>query len=254
MRTLAYLTFPFMAAILCRADEITLSYAKSEITAAKKELDEAVTFCAHCKATGSIEGTACTACDGQGAVLKSEAKLISHRVYLRSRAERAGVPPDRYAEFDIAQRLEKLEKDVEPEALKMLAAYVDFAKAYQKHKEVIKEDEEFAQKVEKAMERLDALVDRHGPRLSVPSMRMLYEDEPVGKVGAFKLYGKKEKLRIDGKNVERLEIRTLKEHSILIMEGEAKKRKGFLLAEIIGKGTYHTDDGKEIQGILMQAY
>jgi hypothetical protein len=143
---------------------------------------------------------------------------------------------------------------VEPEALKMLEAYVGFAKAYQKHKETIKEDQEFARKVEVAMERLDALVDRHGPRLALPSLQMLYEDDPVGKVGAFKLYGKKAKLRIDGKDVEQLEIRTLKDLSILIISGGAKKRKGFLLAEIVGKGTYKTDDGQEIRGILLQAY
>jgi hypothetical protein len=252
---IAVLWIPLFAAVsACRADEITLSYAKSELTAAMAKLQKVVTFCEYCNATGKTDDKTCTHCNGQGAILKAEEKLIGHKAYLETRAEQAGVARDRYAEFDIAHRLEKYEKDIEPEALKMLAAYVDFAKAYQKHKEVIKEDEEFAQQVEKAMERLDALIDRHGPRLSVPSMRMLYEDKPVGKVGAFKLYGNKKTLRIDGKDVEQLQIRTLKEYSILIMEGEAKKRKGFLLAEIIGKDTYHTDDGQDIPGILMQAY
>jgi hypothetical protein len=254
MRMIAVWILLLAVASVGRADEITLNYAKKGLTAAMAEVRKVVTFCEDCQATGKIEDKSCAKCRGQGAILKAEEKLLDHKAYLETRAEQAGVARDRYTEFDIAHRLDKYEKEIQPEALKMLVAYVGFAKAYQKHKEAMKEDEEFAQKVEQAMERLDALVDRHGPRLGLPSLQMLYEDEPAGKVGAFKLYGRKEKLRIDGQDVERLEIRTLKEHSILIIQGAAKKRKGFLLAEITGKGTYKTEDGKEIRGILLQAY
>ena len=61
-------------------------------------------------------------------------------------------------------------------------------------------------------------------------------------------------MRINGQEVELLKLRTLKERSILIKSKGAKQRNGFMVAEIVGKDTYQTDDGKEMPGILLQAY
>ncbi|MFQ5807166.1 MAG: hypothetical protein ACE5I3_12025 [Phycisphaerae bacterium] len=254
MRKTLFWAVVFMANTPCHAQEFTLTDAKRELTAARAEVKKVVTFCPYCKTAGTIEGEVCIHCKGQGVILKSEQKLISHKAYLQNRAEQAGLPRDKYAEFDIAKRLEKFEQDIEPEAFKMLAAYVGYVKTYRKNRQLIKEDEKFARKAERVIEQLDALIERHGRRLRIPSMRLLYEDEPAGKVGAFNLYGKKGQLQIDGKDVEWLEMRTLKEYSILVVTGEAKKRAGFIVAEIIGKQTYRTEGGKKIKGILMQAY
>lgn len=254
MRITAFYVAFLMAAPLCPAQEIALRDAKKEITAAMEEVKKVASFCRQCKATGAVEGKTCPRCQGRRAMLKSEERLLTHRAQLELKAEKAGLPKDKYADFDMADRLTKYDQKIEPEALELFTAYVGFVKACDKHKDLVSQDERFARLIKQTTERLDRLIDRHGPRLVIRSMTMLYEDDPVGKVGAFRLYGKKGKVRIGGKDVEWLQMRTFKQHSILLIRSGAKQRSGFVLAEIIAKGTHQTDDGKEIQGILMQAY
>lgn len=225
---------------LCEAQQATITTVKRELSAAKRELEKSVIFRPEH--------------EGAGAFLKSEYRAIEHRQHLERKAEEKGVPRDQAAQFDIAGRLEKYAEQIEPEAFEMLGAYVGFVKVYREHAELIKENESVAEKVAKMIEELDALIDRHGCSLRIPSLKLLYEEDPVGKFGAFDLHGVKKTVHIDGKEVEVLKLRTLKEQSVLIRKDGAKQRDGFIVAEIVGKDTYKTDDGREIAGFLLQAY
>ena len=222
------------------AQETTIDDAKKSLSAAKETLEKVVVFRAEH--------------EGGGAFLKSEYKTLKHRQNLERRAEKKGASKDEADQFDIANRLEKYGQQIEPEAFEMLVAYVGFVKVYQRHEALIKENESVAQKAGKIIEELDVLIDRHGPTLRVASLKLLYADEPVGKVGTFNLPGPRQNVQIDGKDLELLRLRTLKEHAALIKSAGAKPRKGFILAEIVGKDTYKTDDGQEIAAILLQAY
>ena len=240
MRATARLVILLLAPVLCRAQDTTIADAKKALSAAKEELEKVVVF--------RPEE------EGGGALLKSEYKALQHRQRLERKAEKKGVSKDKAVQFDMANRLEKYAQQIEPEAFEMLVAYVGFVKVYREHEALIKESESVASKAGKIIEELDTLIDRHGRALRMESLKLLYQVDPVGKVGAFDLYGVRQTVRIDGKEVELLKLRTLKEQSVLIMKNAAKKRSGFTVAEIVGKDTYKTDDGKEISGILLQAY
>lgn len=254
MRILIFCFIAYAASGLAFAQEVTLIDAEKELDAARDELKKVVSMCQHCRGTGAIEEKTCPHCGGRGAMLRSEAKLVAHRMQLEQTAERKGVSKDKYADFDIADRLTKYEEKYESEAFELLKAYVSFVKVYRKHRDLISEDERLARQVEQTIKQLDKLIDRHGPSLVIRSLGMLYQDDPTGKVGAFKLYGKKGVVRIEGEDADRLEMRTLKNHAVLLIKSQAKPRNGFILAEIVGKDTYKTGDGKEIRGILLRAY
>ena len=240
MTRIVALVLLLLAPAACQAQEITIRDTKKALSAAKEELEKVVVFRPpH---------------EGGGAFLMSEYKRLEHRQHLERKAEKAGVSKDEAARFDLANRLEKYGEQIEPEAFEMLVAYVGFVKVYREHEALIKENESVAQKAGKIIEELDVLIDRHGRALRIASLKLLYEDDPAGKVGAFNLPGVRNKVRIDGQEVELLKLRTLEKRSILIKSDGAKQRNGFMVAEIVGKDTYKTDDGKEIPGILLQAY
>ncbi len=230
----------FLAPVLCQAQEATITNAKRELSAAKRELEKVVVFRPEH--------------EGGGAFLKSEYRAIEHRRHLERKAEEKGVSKDKAAQFDIADRLKRYSEQIEPEAFEMLGAYVGFVKVYREHAALIKENESVAEKAGKIIEELDVLIDRHGRSLRIPSLKLLYKEDPVGKFGVFDLHGVRETVQIDGKEVESLKLRTLKKQSVLIMKDGAKQRDGFIVAEIVGKDTYKTDDDREIAGILLQAY
>jgi len=259
MRSNAVRTFIFCllllpAAGVCLANNDALWDAKHDIVEAKKELNKIVTFCRECDASGKLDGKTCRFCDGLGLMLKAEEKVVEHRFDLKEKAERLGISKDRYAELDVAKRLDSFKKEIEPEAFKMLTAYVGYMKAYQKHEETLKQDEKFAKKAAKVVTDMDRLIDRHATKLKLDSLKLLREEDPAGKVGVFRFLKRGTKVRIDGKEYERLELRTLKDTAILINRTDAKRHKGLIVAEIIGKDTYKTEAGQEIQGILMQAH
>ena len=240
MRATARLVILLLTPVLCRAQDTTITEAKRGLSAAKEELEKVVVFR--------------PAEEGGGAFLKSEYQTLEHRQHLERKAEKKGVSKEKAAQFDMANRLEKYVEQIKPEAFEMLVAYVGFVRVYREYEAVIKEDEAVAPKVRKIIEELDTLIARHGRSLRIESLKLLYQDDPVGKVGAFDLHGVRETVRIDGKEVELLKLRTLKDRSVLIMKDAAKERSGFIVAEIVGKDTYKTDDGKEIPGILLQTY
>lgn len=254
MRWLAGLIVWLAAAALCQAQEVTFREAKNEIRAAREKVTEVVTFCSRCELTGKLDGKECPYCGGFGATLKSEGEMIRHRTHLKGRAVRAGAEPEEHAQFDVAKRLAAFEGKLEPETLELLPAYVGYVKAYEKHKAVVKEDEKLVQRIAREIELLDEIVDRYGARLRVQSLRLLYENDPVGKVGAFRFYGKTADVKIDGQPAERIELRTLKDRAILLLKTEAKQREGFVLGEIVGKDTYQTDDGKSIKAIMIRPW
>jgi hypothetical protein len=240
MARLITLVFVLLVSVPSRAQQITIEDAKKELSAAKEALEKVVVFRAEH--------------EGGGAFLKSEYESIKHQQQLERRAEKKGVSKDEAARFDLANRLEMYREQIEPEAFETLVAYVGFVKVYREHEALIKENESVAQKAGKIIEELDVLIDRHGRALRIPSLKLLYENDPVGKVGAFNLPGASETVQIDGKPVELLTLRTLKEQAVLIRTDGAKPRKGFIVAEIVGKKTYKTDDGREVAAILLQAY
>jgi hypothetical protein len=240
MRWTAPVVVLLLSSFHCWAQDTTLADAKKDLSAAKDKLEKAVVFREEA--------------EGGGAFLKSEYQALEHRQHLERKAERKGLSKDEAAQFDIANRLEKYSEQTESEAFEMLAAYVGFVKVYREYEAVIKDNPAVADKVGKIIAELDTLIDRHGRALRIKSLKLLYEEDPVGKVGAFDLHGVKRTVRIDGKDVEVLKLRTLKERSVLIMRDAAKQRDGFIVAEIVGKDTYTTEAGDEILGILLQAY
>jgi hypothetical protein len=240
MRATALLVILLSAPAVGQAQELTIDHAKRDLTAAKEELEKVVVF----------RPTA----EGGGAFLKSEHLAREHRAHLEQKAEQKGVAKNQAAQFDLANRLERYEGQIEPEAFQMLVAYVGFVKVARQHETVIQENETVATKVEEIIEELDTLIGRHGRALRIESLKLLYRDDAVGKVGTFDLHGTRESVLIDGEAVELLKLRTLKERSVLIRKDGAKQRSGFIVAEILGKDTYRTDDGREIPGILLQAY
>jgi hypothetical protein len=254
MRWLASLTFWLVAAALCQAQEVTFREAKNEIRAAREKVTQVVTFCSRCDLTGKLEGTECPYCGGYGATLKSEGEMIRHRTHLTDRAARAGAELEEHAQFDVAKRLAAFEEKLEPETRELLPAYVGYVKAYEKHKAVVKEDEKLVQRIAREIELLDEIIDRHGARLRIESVRLLYADDPVGKIGAFRFYGKTAEVKIDGQPADVIELRTLKDCAILLLKTKAKQRKGFVLGEIVGKDTYQTDDGKSIKAIMIRPW
>jgi hypothetical protein len=253
MRTVVPYIVAYLAAS-CLAQEATLIDARRELGEARDELKKVVTMCRHCRGAGRVEQTACAACEGRGAMLKSEALLLAHREQLKGMAERKGAAREDYNQFDVADRLTKYDDKLEPEGLELLPAYVRYVKIQRKYKDVLGADERLLKQTQETVKNLDRLIDRHGERLVVRSMALLYEDDSAGKVGAFKLYGRKGKARIGGEDVELLQMRTLKEHTIILARGESTRRKGLVLAEIVGKGEYETEDGRKVMGILLQAY
>lgn len=243
-----------LAGDLCQAQEITLTDARKDIAEARETLEKVVNFCSRCDATGSIRGQECPACLGQPVTLKAEGKLNRHKRQLQERAEQAGVPSARYAEFDLAHRLPKYEEELEPQTIQMLEAYVGYLKACRKHAELVKTDESLQEDTTKTIEQLDELIDRHGSQVTLRSFKMLYEDDPVGKVGAFKLYGKTGEVRVNGQDAERYQMRTLKDWAILVVKAEARRRRGYIVAEIVGKQTYKTEDGQSIKAIMLRPW
>lgn len=254
MKTTARMMVLLTSVAICSAQEPTIHDAKRELTAARAALKKVVTFCEACRETGKLEGAECPFCAGQGATLVSEAKLAAHKHGLELKAERLGAPRSKYADYDVGNRLEGFQKDIEPEAFKMFVAYVAYLKVFREYETLLEQDQRFKDKAARVVEQLDALVARHGPHLKIQSLRLLYEDDPVGKVGAFHFPGRRTVVRIDGKDVERVELRTLDQGCVLLRKDAAKPRDGFVLAEIVGKGAYETEDGQQITGILMQAY
>jgi hypothetical protein len=254
MSRLVFVVILLASPALTRAQDVALWEAKRDISNAKEQIEKVVVFCEACEASGKIEERPCPHCQGHGVLLKCEAERIKHRDHLERRAKRAGASADRYAEFDAGNRLAGYEKEIEPQALEMLVAYVGYVKMCRRHEEIVKEDGEFAGEIADTIKQLDGLIDRHARRLRLRSLRMLYEEDPVGKVGIFKLYGIRKPVRIDGQELEHLKLRTLKGCSILIRKSEAKERKGYLLAEIVGKDTYKTDDGQSITAIMLRPW
>jgi len=228
--------------------------AQHEIVEAKKELDKVVTFCEHCRATGRLKEKPCPHCEGQGALLKCRAEYLAHKRLLEDRAVRAGARPEQYAAFDVAKRLPALEEKVESEALSMLAAYVGYLKVYNRYEKLLAEDKDFARKARQIVTLLDKLVDSYAARLALPSLKLLHTDDPVGKVGVFRLLGPTRTVRLEGENLRCIRLRTLKDYVLLVRKGRAPARPGYILAEIVGKQAYKTDDGEELQAILLQAY
>ena len=251
-------TFIFVAALVvstaCQAQEVTLADARKEVKAAREKLEEVVTFCRHCRETGKLKGEECVACLGQPVTLKSEGKLNSHKHGLEARAERAGLEASHYAEFDVAARLSKLEEQLEPEAAEMLAAYVGYLKACQKYEALIAGNQRLTRVTERTIRQVGELVDRHGSRLVLRSLKMLYEDDPTGKVGAFNLYGKRGEVRVDGQDMEWLEMRTLKGWAILVIKADVKPRRGYVVAEIVSKGACETEDGNRMKAIVLRPW
>lgn len=254
MRALMLCLYSSVACAICLAQEVTLLDARNDLDRAKEELKKVVTMCRRCQGTGVLEQKPCPYCAGRGVMLEAEARLVTQRIHLEEVAEQKGVSKDKYAEFDIADRLPKYQKEIEPQAFEFFKAYVGYVNTYRKYQDLIDKDDSLRQAVEDIIAKLDKLIERHGPGLVVQSFAWLYEEDPVGKVGCFKLYGKTGVVRIDGQPYERFEMRTLKTHAVLVNTSQAKARKGFTFAEITGKGTYRTEDGKELQAILLRAY
>ena len=238
----------------CLSQETTINDAKRGLAKAKEAVDEGVAFCVWCNASGKLEGKKCEHCTGLGAMLKQERKYIEQKRELESTAVAKGRSASEFAEFDIAHRLDAYEKKYDEQAFEALAAYVGYLKVCREYADLIKEDEAVAAETKKMVDAMDLVADRYGLRLRLDSLKLLYEDDPAGKVGTFVLYGKKGVVKIDGQDADRYQLRTLKNHDVLIRTDGAKQRKGYLLAEIVGKDTYTTDDGKEIKAILLQAY
>ena len=225
---------------VCLAQETTVRDAKRALSNAKEELEKSVYFRKQD--------------EGGGAFLISEHKRIEHQVALEKKAEEKGLAKTEAVKFDYGKRLEKYEEQIEPEAFQMLIAYVGFVKACRKYEPQIKADEEFAEVVGTMRKDLDALIERHGRRLLIASLKLLYQDDPVSQVGAFNLRGKSETVRIDGREYELLKRQSVKERAILLNREGAVIRKGFLIAEIVGRETYRTEDGKSIDAFMLQAY
>lgn len=242
------------ATATCAAQQTTLVDARRDLAAARKPLDKLVVFCEWCDGTGRLAGHACPHCDGLGTMLQAEYKAIQHRHELEDMARRKGLPTSQYARFDIAHRQKKYRQQLEPQALKLLPAYVEYLKVCREYDQLVQSNEQLKKKTAKTVAGLDHLVDRYGRRLRLKSLQMLYAKDPAGKVGTFVFYGKPERVRLDGDPVEVYHLRTLKEHVVLLDRKDARPRKGFVLAEIVGKDTYKTDDGKELSGILLHAY
>lgn len=275
MARCACLTFSFLIATQCLAQETTIVDVKRDLAQAREKLDQVVVFCDWCDGAGKLDGKKCSHCEGLGAMLIPESKHLAHKRSLEKQAVRKGRPKSDYAAFDIADRLTAFEKQYDEEAFKALAAYVDYLKVCRQYADLIKADEKVSADTRRVIDGMERIVARYGRRLRVASMKMLYEQHASEKdstgdssgyssgyssgdsspeVGTFVLYGKKGVVKIDGQEAELYRIRTLKDCAILVKTAGAAKRKGFLLAEIIGKDTYTTDAGKEIKAILMQAY
>ncbi len=236
------------------AQETTLVDARRDLAEVRKAIDKLVVFCEWCHGTGKLEDHACPHCDGLGTMLEAEFKAIQHRRELEETARRKGVPASQYARFDIAHRQEKFKQQFEPQALDVLPAYVAYLKVYHKYAKLIETNTRLKNKTGETIAGLDRLVERYGRRLRLKSLQQLYADDPTGKVGTFVFYGHPEKVTIDREPVEVYRLRTLKKYAILLKRTGARPRKGFVLAEIVGKDTYKTDGGKELAGILLQAY
>jgi len=254
MRAIGLLVVLALGGSVCRAQDDALWEARKELTAAKENVEKVVTFCRHCKASGRLEEKECGWCDGLGVMLKCEEKMVEHRHELQLKAERLGGKREDYARYDLANWLEKLQRDIAPETLKLLPEYVAYLKTYRKYEETIRQDERFAADAALLKERLEALIERHGRRVTQTCMQWLYDEQPAGKVGAFNLYGKVKDVRIDGRQAGLFELRTLKGQPVLLLTDQARQWPGFVVGEIVGPGTYRTDDGEEIRGVLIRAY
>lgn len=272
MARCAFLTLSFLIAAQCLAQETTIVDVKRYLVEVREKLDEVVVFCDWCDGAGKLEDKKCAHCEGLGAMLIPESKRIEHKRGLEQQAARKSRPKSDFAEFDVADRLTAFEKQYDEEAFKALSAYVAYLKVCREHADLIKENEKVAADTQEVIHGMDRLVARYGKRLGLASIKMLYDEveenkedekdeeneedkeDPSEKVGTFVFYGRKGVVKIDGEEAQLYRIRTLKDHAILVKTAGAAKRKGFLLAEIIGKDTYKTDAGKEIKAILMQAY
>jgi|GEM_PF-6938957 len=226
--------------VASHAQETTVDDAKKALSRAKDALEEFVVFRAQE--------------DGGGAFLKSEHDRAEHLRELEKRAVRAGDARENAAKYDLAKRLQTYPEKYTEEAFQAFVAYVGFVKTYREFEEHVKQDETFNEKAARIIDELDVLIDRHGRGLRVASLRLLYEDESVGKVGAFNLRGKRRTVKIDGETADLYRLRTLKGTAVLLKQENAKERKRFILAEIVGKGAYTTDAGEKIQAFLLQAY
>ena len=235
------------------AQEFTLFDAKREMREVRDEIKKYVVFP---RDRNPLDVTVANIAElgPENAVLKSELKLLEHRAGLEQRAARAGQQRAAWATHDVADRLKTLKDEIQPEFIEFLPAYVAFAKAYHKSKPVLAQDKGFLEKVEEAFAQISEIVNRHGPDYRLKSGAMLYEADPAGKIGVFHFVGSKGMVEIDGKPAKRYELRTLDEFCILLIEGNAPQRKGFILGEIRGKQTYKTDDGAELKAILIESH
>ena len=235
------------------AQEFTLYDAKREMRKVRDEVKKHVVFPSD-RNPLDITVANIKELGPENAVLKSELMLLEHRAGLEHRAARAGQDRTQWSAYDVAGRLEDLEKKIQLEFVEFLPAYVAFAKAYQKDKKTLAEDKAFLDKVETAFKQLNAIVNRHGPDYCLKSTTLLYEDDPTGKIGTFHFVGSKGTVKIDGRAAQRFELRTVDEYCILLIKGDAPKRNGFVLGEIVGKQVYKTDDGTELKAILIEAH
>ena len=235
------------------AQEFTLYDAKREMRQVRDEVKKHVVFPSD-RNPLDITVANIKELGPENAVLKSELKLLEHRAGLEQRAARAGQGRAEWSTHDVAGRLKEIEGEVQPEFIEFLPAYVAFAKAYHKDREILEQDKPFLAKVEEAYQQLNGIMNRQGPDYLLKSATMLYQDDPTGKIGAFRFVGSKGTVKIDGREAKRFELRTLDDCGILLIEGNAPKRNGFVLGEILGKQTYKTDDGTELKAILIEAH
>ncbi len=237
------------------AQETTLVDVRRELREVRKELDKLVHFCTWCEATGKLEGHPCRHCDGLGVMLEAEHKAIEHRLSLEETAVRRGRPRSDYAAFDIAHKQAEFRKQYDSQAFDVLERYVAYVKVWQEYRPLIEKDAELKQRCDRTLAGLDRLIDRYGRKLRIRSMKLFYEDDPSSKVGTFVLYGRRGTVKLDGREATLYALRTLKDYRVALKPPVRQvRRKGFVLAEIESKGSRRTDDGKEMQLIVLQAY
>lgn len=241
MRLSASVLLPaLLVATTCLAQETTVLDAKRVMSVAKDELQKNVIF--HPQDRGG------------GAFLKSEYARLFQEEQLERKAERLGDSKENAEKYDVANRLETYKEKYKEEAFKAFIAYVGFVKAYRQYEEYIKQDAAFQQKVDQIVKEMDVLIARHAREMKLDSLKMLYTEDPKGKVGAFRFPSAARTVTIKGEQYDVIELHTLKDQPVLLNKQKAQERKGFILAEIVGKDAYQTDDGETLNGFLLQAY
>jgi hypothetical protein len=241
MRRCGWLVLPVLLGVAaCFAQETTILDAKKALSTAKKEVEKDVVF--HPQDRGG------------GAYLKSEYARRFQEQQLEKKAERLGDSKENSQKYDVANRLETYKEKYKEEAFRAFIAYVAFVKTYRQYEELIKQDEPFQEKAGQLLKDLDEMIDRHAPNMTLDGLKLLYLEDPKGKVGAFKLPSPSRTVTINGETLDVIDLVTLKDQPVLLNKSRAKERKDCILAEIVGKGEYQTDDGETVKGFLLQAY